>query len=483
MGPFRYHAFVCTQEKPEGVPCCSAASSFRVLNALNKELGAKGLTDDVQVSTCSCLGLCDSGPVMIVYPEGTWYTKLTAPDVAEIVTSHLQNGEKVTRLIRDDHESMKAEIVDHRNKYLAMVKGKDAAGVLPDDMVELIRGFMASRVVLTALELDVFTVVGDGGTAQRIADRIQCAVRATEMLLNALVSLKLLDKENDLYSNSPVAARFFVEGTPDSARLGQLHMANLWKRWSTLTDAVREGTSVAPKASDASIEPFIAAMDVNARGRARAVAQAVQLNGAKSMLDLGGGSGAYSIAFAKAAPELHSEIVDMPDVLPIAEDHIRKAGLADRITTRVGDMLTVPLEAGKYDLVLLSAICHMFSPGENQQLLKRAFEALAPKGRLVISDFVLNADKTAPRFAALFSLNMLVGTRAGASYSEPEYSERMKGAGFAEVKRVRLPEPANLIIGTKYLPIANKLSKLAGTAISASAGPSHPELAIHRFWR
>jgi SAM-dependent methyltransferase len=109
----------------------------------------------------------------------------------------------------------------------------------------------------------------------------------------------------------------------------------------------------------------------------------------------------------------------------------------------------VPLEAGKYDLVLLAAICHMFSPEENKQLIERAYAALAPKGRLVISDFVLEADKTAPRFAALFALNMLVGTRAGSSYSEPEYAAWLKEAGFAESKRVRMPGPANLMIATK----------------------------------
>ncbi len=449
MGPFRYHAFVCTQEKSEGVPCCSVAGSFRVLDELHRELGAKGLSDEVQVSTCGCLGLCDSGPVMIVYPDGAWYTKLTAPDVSEIVSSHLQSGKKVDRLIRDDSEAMKVEILDHRNKYLAMLKGKDAAGVLPDDVVELIRGFMPSRAVLTALELNVFTAVGEGGPASQIAARIECPERPTEMLLNALVGLKLLAKQDGAYTNSPVAARFFVEGTPDSARMGQLHMANLWKRWSTLTEAVREGTSVAPRTSDGWVKPFIGAMDVNARGRARAIAQAVKLNGTRRMLDLGGGSGAYSIAFAQAAPGLHSEIIDMADVLPITEEHIRKAGLAERITTRPGDMLTVPLEAGKYDLVLLSAICHMFSPEENQQLLNRAYAALGPRGRVVISDFVLDADKTAPRFAALFSLNMLVGTRSGASYSESEYIAWMSRTGFGEIKRVRMLGPASLMIGTR----------------------------------
>ena len=449
MEPFRYHIFVCTQEKAEGVPCCSVAGSGRVLNALHGELGAKGLSDAIQVSSCGCLGICDSGPVMIVYPAGTWYTKLTPADVPEIVASHFQAGQKVSRLERNDYDAMKAEILDHRNKYLAMLKAKDAAGVLPDDVSELIRGFMASRAVLTALELDVFTVVGEGGTAEKIAARISASARATEMLLNALVSLKLLEKRESVYTNTPLSARFFVEGTPDSARTAQLHIANIWKRWSTLTDAVRAGTSVAPRGDNGWTAPFIAAMDHNARGRARAVVQAAGVNGAKRMLDLGGGSGAYSIAFAKAAPALRVEVVDLPEVLPITQEHIRKAGLAERISTRAGDMLTIPLEVGRYDLVLLSAICHMYSPEENQQLFRRVYSALAPKGRLVVADFVLEANKTAPRFGALFALNMLVGTRGGASYSEPEYETWMKAAGFAETSRVRIPGPVNLMIATK----------------------------------
>ncbi len=449
MEPFRYHVFVCTQEKAEGVPCCSAAGSGSVLKALHSELGAQGLSDDIQVSSCGCLGICDSGPVMIVYPEGTWYTKLTPHDVPEIVASHFQAGRKVARLERNDYEAMKAEILDHRNKYLAMLKAKDAAGVLPDDISELIRGFMPSRAVLTALELDVFTAVGEGGTAEQIAAKIRTNARATGMLLNALASLKLLEKREGVYTNTPLSARFFVEGTPDSARTAQLHIANIWKSWSTLSDAVRAGTSVAPRGDGGSVTPFIAAMDHNARGRARAVVQAAGIDGARRMLDLGGGSGAYSIAFAKAAPALRVDIVDLPEVLPITQEHIRKAGLAERISTRAGDMLTIPVESGRYDLVLLSAICHMYSPEENRQLFRRAYDTLAPEGRLVVADFILEADKTAPRFGALFALNMLVNTRAGASYSEPEYETWLKEAGFAEAKRVRIPGPVNLMIATK----------------------------------
>lgn len=449
MEPFSYHAFVCTQEKAEGVPCCATAGSFSVLGALHGALGKQGLADEVQVSSCGCLGICDSGPVMVVYPEGIWYTKLTPADVPEVVASHFKDGKKVARLERSDSAEMKAEMFDHHNKYLAMLKGKDAAGVLPDDVNEMIRGFMPSRAVLTALELDVFTAVGKGGTAQQVAGKIQAAVRATEMLLNALVSLNLLEKRDGVYSNTAVSARFLAEGTPDTARAAQLHIANVWKRWSTLTEAVKAGSSVVQRNEDGWVKTFIAAMDHTARGRARAVAQAAGVNGAKRLLDLGGGSGAYSIAFAKAAPELHAEVVDLADVLPLTQEHIRKAGLADRISTREGDMMTVPLENGAYDVVLLSAICHMYSPEENQQLVRRAFDALAPGGRLVVADFILEADKTAPRSGALFALNMLVGTRAGASYSEPEYASWMKAAGFSETKRVRIPGPVNLMIATK----------------------------------
>jgi (2Fe-2S) ferredoxin len=126
MEPFRYHAFVCNQEKPDGATCCAGGGSAKVLEALHRELGKAGLSDEVQVSTCGCLGLCESGPVMILYPNGTWYTKLRAEAIPEIVASHLQYDKPVSKLVRDDAAAMKAEILDHRNKYLEMLKRKAA---------------------------------------------------------------------------------------------------------------------------------------------------------------------------------------------------------------------------------------------------------------------------------------------------------------------------------------------------------------------
>jgi (2Fe-2S) ferredoxin/SAM-dependent methyltransferase len=449
MEPFSFHLFVCTQQKPEGVPSCSASGSFPILQALDSELQARGLAGSTQVTTCGCLGLCDEGPMMVVYPEGTWYRRLHPEDVPEIVDSHLRSGKPLTRLAWSDAQNMKAMVAEHGEKYHAMLKAKDESGALPDELNELIRGFMPSRAVLTALELNVFTAVGEGGSAQQIAGRIQADPRATEMMLNVLARLKLLQKNNGQFTNTPVSLRFFTEGSRDNARPGLLHTANLWRRWSTLTAAVQAGTAVDCGARDGDgTESFIAAMAHNARERAPHVLNAVGAGGMRRMLDLGGGSGAYSIAFAQANPQLRADILDVADVLALTQGYIRQAGLEGRVTTRAGDMLTANLGTG-YDLVLLSAICHMFSPEENQRLFGRACQALAPGGRLVIQDFILEADKTSPRFAVLFSLNMLVGTRAGSDYSEPEYTDWLRRAGFAEVRRIRLPGPSGLMVGVK----------------------------------
>lgn len=449
MEPFPHHVFVCTQAKPEGATSCPANHSWQVLAALEAELCKQGLDDAVQVTTCGCLGLCDDGPVMIVYPEGVWYRKLKEEDVAEIVSLHLRSGNIVSRLVWSDGQGMTAEATEHRDHYRAMVKARDEAGILADDLNEMIRGFMPSRAVLTALELDVFTAVGDGSSADEVACKIGSDERATEMLLNALVGLKLLEKRDETFLNTPVSARFFSAGSRDNARPGLLHTAHLWDRWSTLTECVKAGTSLERNQREPDgVRDFIAAMDRNAKERAAAVVKAIGPNGMRRMLDLGGGSGTYSIALAQAIPNLSSEILDQADVIPLTHAYIRKAGLEERVTTRVGDMLRDPL--GKnYDLVLVSAICHMFSAEENCKLFRRIYDALAPHGQVVVQDFILEPSKTSPRFATLFSLNMLVGTKAGSSYSEPEYTEWLQNAGFSDVRRVRLPGPAGLMIGLR----------------------------------
>lgn len=452
MEPFRYHVFVCDQQKPEGVPCCSARGSVKVIDALRKEIVARGLMDEVLVTVCGSFGMCERGPNMIVYPEGVWYSGVQVQDIPEIVSSHFQNDTVVERLANFDPAALGVEIRSNRDKMQAAMRARDKAGVLPDPLQQTIRGFQESRAALTALELDIFTALGPGGTAAEVAQAGGLHPRATEMLLNALAALGLVEKRDGRYSNTPVSARYFVAGSPDNARPALMHTAHLWKRWSTLTDCVRAGTAidrtVPSQRGEDWTEAFIAAMDRNAAERAPLVVRAVGADGVGRMLDIGGGSGAYSIAFARANEKLRAEILDLPAVTPITQRHIAKAGLEGRVATRDGDLRTDSFPAGN-DLVLVSAICHMLSPEGNRELVKRCAAALAPGGRLVIQDFILEPDKTAPKLAALFALNMLVGTEAGSSYSVEEYSAWMREAGLAEIRRVVLPGPSGLMIGSR----------------------------------
>jgi len=452
MEPFRYHVFVCDQQKPEGMACCAMRGSAKVIETLRKDVAERGLSNDVQITPCASLGLCDRGPNMVVYPDGIWYSNVMPQDVAEIVENHFQSGRVVERLVNKDAPALKAEIFTNRDKMLAAQRAQEDAGVLPDDLNRTLRGFQESRVLLTAIELDLFTAVGNGGRADEVSARTGSHPRATEMLMNALVAMGWLNKQDGVFSNSAFSKRYFVAGSADDWRAATLHLAHLWRTWSTLTECVRAGTSVLRRdlaeRDEEWTRAFIAAMHRNARARAPLVVKAVGTEGVNRMLDVGGGSGAYSIAFASAKENLVVDLLDLAEVIPIAQGHIENAGLADRIRTRQGDLCADKFGEG-YDLVIVSAICHMLGAEENKDLLKRCFEALAPKGRVVIQDFILEPDRTAPKSATLFALNMLVGTRAGNTYTEAEYAAWLREAGFQDVRHVRLPGPSGLIIGTR----------------------------------
>jgi SAM-dependent methyltransferase len=335
-----------------------------------------------------------------------------------------------------------------------MLRVRRIAAMTFDELMELIRSYQPSRILLTAVELDLFTAVAgaEPATSQRLASSLSTDLRATETLLNALTALGLLSKQEGAFSTSPLARRFLVAGAEDDSRAALRHNSSLWKTWSTLTDCVRTGHAAAATEmrdrGDDWTGPFIAAMHRNATLRAPLVVKAVGAEGVSRLLDVGGGSGAYSIAFAQANPRLQAEVFDLATVVPIAQGHVAAAGLAARVRTRVGDLRVDQLGNG-YDLVLVSAICHMLGPDENRDLLRRAFQALAPGGRVAIQDHVMEPDGTAPRAGALFAVNMLVGTAQGGCYSGQQYTAWLEEAGFASVRRISLPGPNDLMVAAR----------------------------------
>lgn len=129
MEPFRFHIFVCTQQKPEGSISCAASRSSEVLEALDRAVQARGLLHEVQLTTCGCMGLCDEGPVMVAYPEGVWYRRVQPADVGEILDSHLDEGKPVERLVWNDAHAMKAMSVEHGDKFRAAMAARHEAEV------------------------------------------------------------------------------------------------------------------------------------------------------------------------------------------------------------------------------------------------------------------------------------------------------------------------------------------------------------------
>jgi len=310
--------------------------------------------------------------------------------------------------------------------------------------------FQRSRPLLTAYELDVFTVLNDEWrTAGDVAGAIDADTRATDRLLNALVALGLLYKANDRFSNTPAAARFLVRGTPDFMA-GLRHTSNVWDRWSTMTRAVRNGGAVdqAPIADRGEdwARPFIAAMHWRGRQQAPGIVRLIGVEGVGRVLDVGGGSGVFSMAFVRAAAGINAVVFDLPAVVPIAKNYIETEGFAAQVAVEPGDYLTDPLPSG-FDLVFLSAVIHSNGPEENRLLVQKAAAALNPGGRVAIVDWVMSEDRTEPVTGALFALNMLVATQAGDTYTEGEIRGWMTAAGLTDIVRTEAPMGTAVMVG------------------------------------
>lgn len=321
-----------------------------------------------------------------------------------------------------------------------------------DSLMEIARGFQAARVLLSAHELGVFAALARGRQpSAKVAQAIQADARATDRLLNACVAMGLLVKKKDRFSLTPAAAQHLLPGLPGF--LGGLdHTVKMWQTWATLTQAVRKGTSVAmppmERRGDSWFVPFIAAMHAFASPKAPGIVAQLDLSKVSKVLDVGGGSGAYAIAFAQAKPDLTATVFDLPLVVPLTKNYVREAGLTARVKTVPGDFHKDPLPRG-FDLVFVSAIIHMLSPAETLVLFRKCARALKPGGQLVVQDFVMDPSRTEPPQGALFALNMLVATRVGDTYTEAEIRSWMKRAGLKPVQRIETSTGSTLMIGRR----------------------------------
>lgn len=189
-------------------------------------------------------------------------------------------------------------------------------------------------------------------------------------------------------------------------------------------------------------------MHQRASAQARRIVRMINLSGVKRTLDIGAGSGAFSMEFVRAKSDIRATVFDLPEVIPLTRKYVAKAGLSRRFMFIAGDFGRDDFGWG-YDLILLSAIIHMNSLPDNLKLFRKCVRALAPGGKLVISDYIMSNDRTKPAYGALFALNMLVNTKGGDTYTEQEIRASMKEAGLTKLSRKGKPFDSSLMIGTK----------------------------------
>ncbi|ARF59087.1 methyltransferase [Streptomyces gilvosporeus] len=341
--------------------------------------------------------------------------------------------------------------MDDRPPYPPASPADAAHGTPPvDPLFALTSGLWASQALVAAEAVGLFTFLSQegGAGAAETAEGLGIPARPAEMLLTACASLDLLRRDGERYVNSPVAEEYLVRGRPyyfgDYVRMLQHYV---YPGWMRVTDAVRTGrpTRQAPEPDKGLFEAenrpelFWDGLYPLSALTGRALARAVDF-GAGRLLDVGGGGGAFAVELCRYHPGLRATVYDLPHVCAFTADRIAEAGLSERIGVHPGDFFADPELPGGHDTILLSMILHDWDEPRNRELLAACFRALPSGGTLVISELLVDDDKTGPADAALMSLNMLIGT-PGRNYTAAEYGQWLRAAGFDGVRTVPFRAP------------------------------------------
>ncbi len=317
-----------------------------------------------------------------------------------------------------------------------------------EDIDKIVRGFAPSRVILTAVYLDIFTKIGDEPkSAAQIATSNKWNERGTTILLDALTALTLLSKDNDKYSNSDVSAEYLRRDKPTFRGWGFLHRNTMWLGWSNLTAVVTNKHYERPSNlhNEEFNKYFINAMHEFHYEEAHKIADIIDINKVEKMIDLAGGPGSYTIAFANKNPKLKGVIADLPNTLKITKQKIKEFGMEERIETKQCDLFADNLNVGNdYDLVLISNLFHAAGEKNNIELLRKTYPIVKNGGKVIVNEIYIDDTKTAPLDGALFSINMLVQTETGNTYPQSKIMRWIEDAGF---KASSINN--NLTVGTK----------------------------------
>jgi len=327
------------------------------------------------------------------------------------------------------------------------------------ELAGLVGAHAEARAVQVALKLGVFRALAGGAAdAQSLARVLDCEERATALLANALVALRLLEKNGEEFSLGDTARRYLLDQSDEYLGGMILFDEAIFPLWAKLEEAIRTGRPARTpdmfQQSGEETKSFIGAMDslVRARGDARWLAANLDLTGVKTIADVGGGPGTYVVELLRKWPDLRASIYDLGATLEVARRLLeqRAAWALDRLELCEVDYLRDELP-GPCDVLLLSNIIHSEKAATNAELARKCFDALSTGGRVIIKDHIMNRDLTQPRAGAVFSLYLLLTTR-GRDYAYEEVAGWLASAGFADIRQRALPSPpftSSLVVARK----------------------------------
>jgi SAM-dependent methyltransferase len=315
------------------------------------------------------------------------------------------------------------------------------------DLYRLGMAHWGSGALFAALRLGLFDALAEQPrTVDALAKKLKTSKAWSEKLVVACAALGLVRADGDAYVNAEVAAAFLVKGSPLYQGDLMTYFADKWDRFGEMDRVVATG-EIGPRESAATAErseperlhserAWVLAMhNIAVAGQADALANAVSLRGCHKLLDVSGGAGTYAVWFAKQNPALIAEVLDLPEVVAVADEIIARYDLGARVRTRAGDFINDSYGA-ENDAVLFSGVLHGFTEARIQRLLKKALQSLRPGGRVIVQEMTLDAvdGGGASAFPALFSLNML----SGATYATAQLAGWMEKSGFVEIEVHRL---------------------------------------------
>ncbi|MEX3899862.1 methyltransferase [Paraburkholderia sp. BR10954] len=349
--------------------------------------------------------------------------------------------------------------MENRSTALPSETG-NASAPSAEKLLQLAMGFWGSKALLSAVELDLFTVLGRGPrNATQLMEELRLHPRSTLDFLDALVALGVLDRDDGFYRNTAETGAFLDKAKPGFMG-GLLVMANnrLYPFWGSLTEALRTGQPQneakqggnpfdAIYRDEPVLREFLGAMSGVSLGAAKAIAQKFPWQNYRSFVDVGAAQGALVAEIARTHEHLEGIGFDLPVVGPVFNDYIAANGLKDRIHFHPGDFFNDALPSA--DVLVMGHILHDWNLEQKRELLAKSYEALPDGGCLIVYDAVIDDERRRNAFGLLMSLNMLIETPGGFDYTASQCREWMTEAGFREVRVEPLVGPDSMVIGVR----------------------------------